>query len=130
MEAENDYLRAWDDAAMEDIYAINNVHERRLSTSTDQALRLGYAIAMTRDQAPQGPDAWNQAALTYAGITLMEPDEEQAVNARRNAAVHANWELLGYEKIDPAAQAGTVKSTLDLIRLVGYVPRHADEASS
>jgi hypothetical protein len=62
----------------------------------DQALRLGYALAMTRKFARAGPETWYKAALAYAAITLMSDAESKAIYHHLDALYEAAAERCGW----------------------------------
>lgn len=127
LEAENRFIET---RSFENFHAAGQAHEQRSIAFTAQALRMGYAIGMTREYAPQGPVAWYEAALRFAGITIPPQEEQDAANARLADVTDRNWELHGYQRVDPSAQAGPVNSALDLARLAGWVPRPPDDETS
>src|SRR5205823_3727679 len=74
----------------------DKLHVKRVGASEDLALALGFAFAMTLDQAVRGPEAWYQAAIEYAGVTLRSEDDLKAAYARLDDAVVENARLHGY----------------------------------
>ena len=77
--------------------------ERR--TARNQALALGFALAVTRNQAPRGPEVWYQAVLKHAGIVLMSKAENDAAYDRLNEALEADWRVRDYEKSEASTRS-------------------------
>jgi hypothetical protein len=75
---------------------LNDSRLQQAAQERNQALRLGYALAMTRGCAPMGPETWYKAALDYAAITLMSEAEFRAVYHHLNALYEAEAERHGW----------------------------------